>query len=58
MKEQGICLSETVRTMADAVLVGKGKVLVLFEPAFLYEVANVLAHYEDRQWELDNGKQA
>ena len=44
--------------MADAVLVGKGKVLVLFEPAFLYEVANVLAHYEDRQWELNNGQQA
>lgn len=47
-KETEIPLSETVRIMADTILVGKGKVIVTFDPSFLYEVANVLSHYELR----------
>lgn len=43
-----IPLSETVRTMADTILMGKGKVIVTFEPSFLYEVANALSQYESR----------
>ena len=46
MSEYELPLSETVRLMADVIREGKGRVQVTFEPSFLYEVANVLEHYE------------
>jgi len=49
MLEKEMPLSETVRLMADVIREGKGKINVLFEPSFLYEIANVLSHYEE--WE-------
>ena len=57
MSKYEMPLSETVRLMADVIREGKGRVQVNFEPSFLYEIANVLSHYEDWEWEFGNGKQ-
>lgn len=57
MSENEMPLSETVRLMADVIRKGKGRVQVNFEPSFLYEIANVLSHYEDWEWEFGNGQQ-
>lgn len=54
MSEHEIPLSETVRLMADVIREGKGRVQVNFEPSFLYEIANVLSHYEDWEWNFNN----